>query len=269
MTVRVASQRILSAVVPDGVPPPRIVPFDAPWVWLSAGWRDMWQTPALSLIYGAAFAVAAAAMAAGLSWLSLAPAFPVLAGGFLLIGPLVAVGLYEISRCNALGQSVSLGSVVQAGLAARGQLSFFGAALLLIYFFWMQIAALLFMLFLGSSSLPPPSEFMRTLLFTPQGLGLLVAGSVVGAVLATVVFAISCVGVPMLYVRSVDVMTAARASIAAVAANPQAMLLWAGLIVVMMGAGFATLLIGLVLAFPLIGHATWHAYEAIYGQQAP
>jgi uncharacterized membrane protein len=61
--------------------------------------------------------------------------------------------------------------------------------------------------------------------------------------------------------------TAARASLAAVARNPKAMALWASLIVVMMGAGFATLLFGLVVAFPLIGHATWHAFEEIYGER--
>lgn len=244
---------------------PRRVAFDAPWGWLASGWRDLWQAPGVSLAYGGAFALAAFVLVLGLWRQEAQSLFLVLAGGFLLIGPLVAVGLYEASRRLARGEKIALRDVVWAGLSAEGQLGFFGAILLFAFMVWLQIAFLLLMLFFGSSGLPDPSALMQALLLTPRGLGLLVVGTLAGAVLAAIVFAISAVAIPYLLERRTDAVSAARASIAAVAHNPKPMALWAALIVVIMGAGFATLLVGLIVAFPLIGHATWHAYAAIYG----
>lgn len=249
-------------------PQPRRVPFDAPWAWLAAGWRDLWAMPNISLAYGAAFAIGALLMAIGLWALGAHSVFLALVGGFMLIGPLVAVGLYEASRQLQEGQSSArLSDVLLSGLKAQGQLIFFGATLMLVFLIWMQLAFLLMMLFMGGQGLPPPSTFVQVLLFTPRGLGLLIVGSLVGMALAAIVFAISAVAVPLLLVQQVDAVTAARASVAAVVQNPKPMALWAALIVVMMAAGFATLLAGFVLAFPLIGHATWHAYNDIYGDR--
>jgi uncharacterized membrane protein len=246
------------------IPPPRLVPFEAPWAWLAAGWRDLWQMPVLSLGYGAAFMVTAALLAASLAFVNLHAIFPVLVGGFLLIGPLAAVGLYEASRRLALGEHIAPVDLMRAGMAARGQLLFFGAILMFAYLLWLRLAFLLLALFLGSTALPPTSEFMQLLLFTPNGLSLLIVGSVAGGAIAAVVFAISAVSVPLLLEHPIDVITAARASIAAIAMNPKPMALWATLIAVLVAAGIATLLVGLIVAFPLIGHATWHAYDDIY-----
>jgi uncharacterized membrane protein len=258
-------RRILDAIAPVELPRPRVVPLEAPWNWLAAGWRDMWRQPALSLGYGAMFALGALCLALVFASLQAHALFLTLAGGFLLVGPLVAVGLYEYSRRLAAGQSVTLTDMLRAGRSAPGQLSFFGILLLLLALIWVRLAFLLLMLFLGTLAVPPPEEFMRLLLFTPQGLGLLIVGTIVGGALAALVFAMSAVAVPLLLDRRTDAVTAARASVAAVAANPLSMALWAALIVVIMAAGFATLLVGLVLAFPLVGHASWHAYRDIYG----
>ena len=245
---------------------PRRVPFDAPWAWLAAGWRDMWTIPALSLGYGATFAACAVLLAFGLwsqGWHALIPA---LAGGFLLVGPLFGVGLYEASRRIGRGATVSAADMILAGNGARGQLAFFGATLMFAYLVWLQLAFLLLMLFLDTSGLPPATEFIPTLLFTSRGLGLLIAGSIGGGLIATVVFAISFVAVPILMTEQTDAVSAARASVRAVAINGKAAMLWAGLITVIMAAGFASLFVGLAIAFPLIGHATWHAYSDIYGR---
>lgn len=255
-----------SPIVPTTLPPPRRVAFDAPWAWLAAAWRDIWRVPTLSLTYGGLFALGAAALLVGLQQLRAVSLFLALAGGFLLIGPFLAVGHYEASRRLARGEQPRLADVASAWLGARGQLGFFGVILMFLYLVWLQLGFLLLMLFLGNAGLPPPSAFVHELLFTGRGLGLLIVGTMVGFALASFVFAISAVAMPMLLVEQTDVVTAARASIAAVAANPKPMALWAGLIVVMMAAGFATLLAGLVIAFPLIGHATWHAYVDIYGR---
>jgi uncharacterized membrane protein len=239
------------------------VPFDAPWNWLAAGWRDVWAAPRISLAYGVLFALLSVSLMLGLLVTGLPSLVLVLAGGFLLVGPVAAVGLYEASRRLEAGQSVDFGEVVRAGLNAPGQLGFFGAILAFLYFVWLQLAFLLFMLFLGSRGLPPPSEFLPTLLFTLNGLGLLVVGAVVGGILATVAFAISVISVPLLLTRRADAVTAIAASLATVVLNPKPMALWAALIAGFMVLGVATLSVGLIFAFPLIGHATWHAYREL------
>jgi uncharacterized membrane protein len=237
------------------------VPFDAPWAWLAAGWRDMWAVPQVSLAYGALFAIISALLTVGLLAGGLESLILALGGGFLLIGPIAAVGLYETSRRLAAGESVTLADVSRSILSAPGQLGFFGAILAFVYFVWIELASLLFMLFLGSKPLPPASEFVPTLLFTPAGLGLLVVGTIVGGALAALVYAISAVSVPLLTVRRIDAVTAMQTSLAAVRLNPQAMALWAGLIAGFMALGLATVFVGLVVVFPLIGHATWHAFR--------
>ncbi len=247
----------------------RRVPFDAPWAWLAAGWNDLWRVPHISLAYGAAFAIIAGGLLLALTlarWQSLVPA---LAGGFLLIGPLLAVGLYETSRRLETGEPIELSHVALAGLRAKGQLGFFGVGLMVIFLVWLELAFVLLVLFLGGAGLPPPSEFLAHLLFTPAGLGLLIVGSLVGGVLAATVYAVSVVAVPLLLVHRIDAISAAAASLAAVRRNPKPMLLWAGLIGGFMALGCATLFLGLVLLFPLIGHATWHAFRATVAVEVP
>lgn len=239
----------------------RRVSFDAPWAWLAAGWRDLWAVPEISLTYGAVFALVAAAMVLGLTVGGLGSLILALGGGFLLIGPIAAVGLYEASRRLELGERTTLRAVVTDALTAPGQLGFFGAILAFCYFVWLQLASLLFMLFFGARPIPPASDFVPTLLFSTHGLGLLVAGTAVGGILAATVFSISVVSVPLLMTRSIDVVSAMSASVRAVIVNWQPMALWAALIAGFMSLGIATLFVGLVVMFPLVGHATWHAYR--------
>jgi len=239
------------------------VAFDAPWAWLSAGWRDLWAAPSVSFSYGALFASLAALLSVGLWRSGLESLILPLSGGFLLIGPVLAVALYETSRRLETGADVDLLSVTRAALSKVAQLSFFGAILGFVYVVWLQLAFLLFMLFLGTNQLPPAKDFLATLLFEPFGLGLLVMGTCVGAALALLVFAISVVSVPLLMTREVDAVTAMATSVAAVRLNLKPMLLWAGLIAGFMSLGLASLFLGLVLIFPLIGYASWHAFRGV------
>ncbi len=246
----------------------RRVAFDAPWAWLAAGWRDLWSAPFISLTYGALFAAAAYVFVFHLSSTNALPLMLPLAGGFLLVGPLLAVGLYEISRRKERNEQATFQNIVAAIKGSGGQLAFFGVMLLLLYFFWMRFAFLLFMLFFGNADIPPIENFVPTLLFTPHGLGLLVTGTAVGAVFASVAYAVSAIAVPMLLDRKVDVISAVSASVKAVNENRPAMILWAVLIVGLIAMGFAGLFVGLAIAFPLIGHATWHAYRELTGAEA-
>jgi uncharacterized membrane protein len=119
------------------------------------------------------------------------------------------------------------------------------------------------MLFYGGQPLPPLQEFVPSLLFTWKGTGLLIIGSIIGAMMAALVFTISVVSVPMLMFRKVGVATALIASVQAVRLNYQTAALWAVLIVGLMVLGIATSFVGMMIAFPLVGHATWHAYRDI------
>ncbi len=167
----------------------------------------------------------------------------------------------------ASAMPVTLRDVAIAPMVARGQLAFAGAFLLVMCFMWLRVAMLIFMLFMGNNVIPPANEFLQVLLFTQHGLGLLIVGTAVGALFACIVFATTVVTIPLLLTKRIDVLTAAVASVNAVKANPKPMALWATLIVAIMATGFAGLLVGLVVAFPLIGHATWHAYADVYGER--
>lgn len=243
--------------------PVRRVPIDAPYAWLAAGWRDMRANLPLSLAYGAVFTLGAAILVAGLFSLDTLSLILPLAGGFLLIAPLAAAGLYHMSWRLERGEIAGAGEVLAAGLNARGQLAFMGAVLMVIFMAWMDLAFLLFMLFWGTNPIPPLPEFVPALLYTPHGFMLLIAGTAAGAVLAAVTFAVSAISVPMLMNRRVDTATAIATSLRATALNWRAMTLWAALIVFMTALGFVTLFAGLIVVFPLAGHATWHAYRAM------
>ena len=239
----------------------RHVPFDAPYSWLAAGWHDMWRVPRLSLAYGAFFAIVGLLLVVGLTHVGVLSLILVLAGGFILIGPMLAAGLYETSRRLEQGEPVSLASTLRAGFYGKGQLAYMGLLLMLVYLAWVEIAFLLFMLFFGPQPMPPLDVFVSNLVLAPRGLGLLIVGSGIGMALAAIVFAISAVAVPLLMTERVDVVTAATISVGACRQNPKAMTLWAALIAGAMALGFGAVFFGLVITFPLIGHATWHAFR--------
>jgi len=245
------------------------VPMEAPWRWLGRGFRDMMRAPVLSVAYGAVFAVIAVLLLVGL-WMANVPALILpMAGGFLLIGPILAAGLYRMSALIERGEKVTLRDTLLVNIQSPGQLAFMGVVLMIAFFAWVEIALLLFMMVFGPIAMPPVQDFIQTLLLEPRGLILLSVGSFLGAVLAAIIFASTVVSVPMLMTRQVDVVTAIVTSWRAVALNPGVMVLWALLIVAIMALGFALLFFGLLIAFPLIGHATWHAYRQLLPEDQP
>ena len=243
------------------------VPLDRPWTWLAKGFADMRRTPAISFGYGFLFAAAGYLLTAGLwalGWLHLT--LP-LAAGFMIVGPLFAVGLYEISRRLQTGEPVSFGVAFAAWRRNGGQIGLMGIALLLLMFAWLRLAAMIFMLFFG---LEPPSldQLVQQTVLSPEALPFLVTGSLVGAVLALFAFAISVMSIPLLLDRpEANVVTAIATSVEAVRTSPAALLLWGALIVLFVGAGIATFLLGLIITLPLIGHASWHAYRDLTGRE--
>lgn len=239
----------------------RRVPLDAPWNWLAAGWRDLCAVPVASLSYGALFCLAGWLSFYQLNQYELSSFIPVLAGGFMLVAPLFAAGFYEMSRRLEIGEPVTLSGVFRSCTAAIGRLSFFGIVLFFAYFLWVELSFLLLSLFLDGAEVPEASQFVQSLIFSNAGLALLFAAVITGGVLAALVFCISSVAVPLLLVRDVDAVTAMVTSARAVNLNRGPMLLWAVIIAGHMALGLTTAFVGLLVIFPLLGHATWHAYR--------
>ncbi|MFV0298282.1 MAG: DUF2189 domain-containing protein, partial [Hyphomicrobiaceae bacterium] len=125
---------------------PRKVALDAPWEWLAAGWRDVLAAPVVSLTFGILFAGGALVIGLLLMRMGAEAIFPVLAGGFFLVAPLLGVGLYEASRTLEAGGRPTFGGVALSGIHARGQLAFFGVALLIAFLAWLELALILLML---------------------------------------------------------------------------------------------------------------------------
>ena len=240
----------------------RAVSMEDPWNWLNAGWRDIQRAPLFSLGYGLAFVVIAFSGTAVLWKSGLESLVPVLAGGFGLIGPMLAVGLYEISRRLETGEPLTLKSVVFVKTAEPLQLAYMGFALLFIYFVWLRTAMLLYAGF-AQLNYVPLDQFSFFLFKTSAGLSLLALGTAVGACFAFVVFAVTALSVPMLMDKHIDVVSAISLSLRTVTNNLKPMLLWAWLIALLIAFGCATLFVGLIVAFPLLGHATWHAYRSL------
>ncbi|MGD8325895.1 MAG: DUF2189 domain-containing protein [Sphingomonadales bacterium] len=239
------------------------ISLDGPWSWLAAGSRDLMRKPALSLGYGLLFAVVSVAIVYLTFALDMAAFAMALGGGFMLIGPMLAVGLYEMSHRYEQGKEVSADKVFFVGTKSPTQLAFLGALLMIALLIWIRIATLLFALFWGTKEFPPLVEFLPTLLFTTDGLSLLIIGSITGGLLAFAVYGMSVISVPLLMERDVDAITAIIASFIAIKTNFWPMMLWALLIAGLTAIGIATLFVGLIFTFPLVGHGTWHAYRAL------
>lgn len=257
-------------LIPEVVPPlPRENPHarDLPWTtafdWLKAGWRDLARHPGPSLAYGAGmFAVSLLVLwflyDQSLDYLI----FPALAG-FLVVGPLVANGLYEKSRRLEKGEPVTLWSMILVRPRSGYSTFFMGVLLLGLFLLWMRAAVILYAIFFGVSPFPGMDEVMRILFLTPAGWGLLLVGSAVGALFAAFAFAISVFGVPMLLEERTDAMTAMGVSMAMVWSNLPVMLAWGAIVLGLFVLSVLTAFVGLVVIFPVLGHATWHAYRAL------
>jgi uncharacterized membrane protein len=257
-------------IIPAVVPPLKLdSPFKrhyAPAVafqWLAAGWRDLVTQPVPSLIYGLAVFVVSAIVVVGLFAFDLdyilLPAF----AGFMVVGPVLAIGLYEKSRRLAESTPVSLGSMLLPRGLSMGQILFAGVLLCLLVLLWMRAAVILYALFFGLLPFPGLQQIAHVLFTTPTGWALLIVGTAVGALFAAFSFAISAFSIPMLLEKRMDALTAMGTSMALVWNNLPVMLTWGAIVLALFLLSLATGLLGLIVVFPLLGHGTWHAYRAI------
>ncbi len=246
----------------------RKLEMDQPWAWLGKGWRDCLKTPTVSFSYGVLAAVTGYLITWGLFALDQVYLVLPLVAGFLIVGPILVVGLYEASRRSEQGQRTTLPQALRAFTRNGAQIPLMGMALLLLMIFWARVAAILFFLYFG---LEPPdfSNLFVSTFLTASSWPFLVIGTLIGAGFALFAFSISVVSIPLLLDRpESNVIEAIATSVRAVQANLMPLLLWGAIIVVFTLAGLITLYLGLIVTLPLIGHATWHAYRDIvaYGE---
>lgn len=231
--------------------------------WLEAGWRDFRTNPAPSLLYGGlVFAVSAIVVWAIFRFDVEYVFFPALSG-FLVLGPLIAAGLYEKSRRLETGQSATLRQMVFVRPASPHQAAFLGLLLLLLFMLWQRAAILLYALHMGVRPFPGFDEIVTQLLTTWMGLSLIVSGLAVGSLFAAFAFAVSVFSVPMMLEEKTDALSAMGISLALVWNNLPVMLAWGAIVVALFLLSVVTGLVGLIVVFPVLGHATWHAYRAI------
>lgn len=245
----------------------RDITLDHPWRWLAAGWQDFQRAPSASLAFGACFVVLSYLVTLGLVYGEMFYYIPPLAAGYLLVAPMLGIGLYDISRTLEQGAEVKLTRCCRAWRGNHVQIAAMGIILMLLVLVWMLIANVVFTVFFDKP-IPTWENFIPVVFLSGKSPLFLLMGMLSGAAIATFVFAISAVSVPMLLDRQTDVMSAIITSIAAVRRNWRAMALWAALIAMLVGIGLVTFYIGLAVTMPLVGHATWHAYRDLVEPEA-
>lgn len=238
----------------------RQVPALRPLHWLRDGWRELLRHPGPSLAYG--IIVTLGGWAALSLALPHAEFFSTAVAGFVMVTPLIAAGVYELSRQSGLGLAPGFRDSVRALRRNASSIADYGLALLLVSLLWERVVAVMFALSYGGD-MGSVKDFLGAVLFSGQYIGVVTAWLLSGAVMASVIFAATAVGMPMVIDRDCDVVTAMLTSVRAVLANLPAMAVWAGLIIGLSLLAMSTLLVGLVVVMPLLGHATWCAYKDV------
>ena len=189
--------------------------------------------------------------------------FPFLAG-YTLIGPLVATGMYELSRRRELGLDTSRRHAFDVFRSPSSRsIVTLGILLLAVYFAWLAAAQAIYGQYFGTAVPESVAGFIAQVISTPAGWSLIVVGNGVGFLFAALALTLSVVSFPMLLDRDVGVAMAVQTSIRVVLANPVTMALWGLVVAVALFIGALPLFVGLAVALPVLGHATWHLYRKV------
>jgi uncharacterized membrane protein len=241
-------------MTPDEDSRPFVVPCadlapGAPLRWLALGWRDLRRAPGLSLLFGAvilAVSVAVSALAWSLGRFAL---LATLLSGFVFVAPLIAVGLYCVSRALEAGRTPTLRDSFVLARRVAGQASVFALVQLVILLLWSRAGMMV------NAFVPIEDGSTRALL------EFLLIGSLAGSVFAVLTFAVAAFSLPMIADRDVDMVTAGISSVNAVLRNKGVCALWAAIIAVLTALGFLTAYLGLVVVMPWLAYSAWHGYR--------
>jgi uncharacterized membrane protein len=228
-----------------------------PLQWLRAGWRDFAAAPWIGLLYGSFF-VAMGWMLLGT--FELAPAYTLaLSAGFLLLGPFLCLGLYQTSRSLAQGRQPRLWSSLTAWRVAKAPLAIFACVLLVLEMLWGRSAMIVFAIsFDGIPDFGAPLD----VLLSEEYLVFFASYAIVSLLFGGLIFAISAISIPMIMDRGVDAISAALSSMRLVSTQMGVMLWWGALIAGMVALAMLPGFMGLLVVGPVLGHASWHAYQA-------
>jgi uncharacterized membrane protein len=231
---------------------------------LMKGLEDFNEKPSHLVFLGILYPIATLVAAFAVTKSELLPLVFPLISGFALLGPLAAIGLYELSRRREQRLDVSWNHSLQIIWSPSiGPIMALSFLLCVIYLAWLGAALGIYWMTFGTQMPKSAEDFARQVFTTPAGWTLIVAGCGVGFLFAVVVLAISAVSFPMLLDRPVDAGTAIRTSVRALLTNPRTMLAWGLIVAILLLAGALPLFAGLAVVMPVLGHATWHLYRRV------
>lgn len=250
------STESIESAVPDELPPIKQTKPSDILRWLKLGWQDTRKAGFPSLFHGIVVSVVCLSIInfsqSHWEWVVIA------ASCFLMVGPFLATGLYALSRDISAGRAPSMKHAYCAWCHASRCLSRFSMLLMFVCFWWVLISLLLFHWFVDVS-IENPMDFIQYVLTQHDGLFML--WNILGGMVAALVFGMTVAAVPMLVHKNVNTWEAVRTSIRAVGQNPITMVWWAMTLLFLSGLGFLTATAGFIILYPLMGHASWHAYR--------
>ncbi len=250
--------------VPAAAPAPRLqaVGFGAPWRWLAAGARDLRAAPGIGLFYGLCFW--GMALLLGAVFRSLPEYTMSFISGCFLLGPFLAMGLYESSRRREAGLPQSLSDSLTCWDQHLGSMGMLVMVLVVMELLWGRASLVVFAVFFDTGM--PSTTHVMAAIFNPRNWEFVAVYTLVGGLFAALVFSTCVVSIPMILDRDTDAITAGLASLQAVSERSVPMLLWGALILALvLGSLALPLACGLLVVGPWLGHASWHAYRGCYG----
>jgi uncharacterized membrane protein len=236
-----------------------------PWRWLRKGWSDILAAPGIALFYGACFW----GMALVLGWVFRSrPEYVMsMASGCLLLGPFLAMGLYDSSRRREAGLAPELGQSITCWDKHLGSMGMLVLVLVVLELLWGRASLVVFAVFFNTGM--PSTTGVVQAIFNLQNWSFVAVYALVGSIFAALVFSTTAVSIPMILDRDTDALTAAITSMRVVLENTAVMLLWGALITLLVVASLWAWGAGLLLVGPLLGHASWHAYRTAVQEPVP
>lgn len=252
------------ATMMEASPPPKIrsISYADLGAVLKAGWHDFRRAPAFGLFFASFFVLGGWLVFLQLDYVERSFWIIPTALGFPLLAPFLAVGLYCVSRRLERGEPLDWGEIL--GLVFREkdrQMPSMAVVIIMIFMFWIFVAHMIFALFLGLAPMTNILTDWQTTIFSPDGMKMLVVGSLVGAALGLMLYSLTVISLPLLLDREIDFITAMITSWQLVVTNPGPMLAWAALIAVLVVLALIPGFLGLFIVMPVLGHASWHLYR--------
>ena len=247
-------------VVPPPVGPQKIIVdlrLNDPFRWLILGWRDLWAAKGISFFYGVCFWIMAFVL--GSVFRSMPEYAMSMASGCLLVGPFLAMGLYEVSRRREQGLVPEFGASLTCWDSHLGSMGMLVLVMIVLELLWGRASLVVFAVFFNTGM--PSTTGVMQVIFNLENWEFLAVYMLVGSVFAGLVYAMSAVSIPMILDRDTDAISAAITSFQVVFNNTAVMLLWGALLTVLVFVALVPWGAGLLLIGPWLGHASWHAYR--------